>query len=262
MHDQFQSTPRNNGRHVPRATQTTQPTQTTQANQDLLTTHAVEVKENVAGFFDASIGLVRLIEDATTQAMSDWASHDQPDSWKAWASAVFQFVRKIKSAAAFDEMKWKQAWALVAKIAHFIDEDFWEQKFQCTAVDMEQEFFRCWDKVKVKDGESWIDTALAQAKKQHIDFPQSLIDDRADAYLLFLEMCYWLQADVGAKGVIYISCRKWGLALRCDKGTISKYRKQADIDGFLEPVRKFKSRTMADEFKFNMSAVHLKQEDR
>ncbi len=254
MHDEFSNAPRNNGRDVLRDTQATQ------ATHVLLTNHAIEFKEKAEGFFDASIGLVRWIEDATTQAMSDWDSHDQPDSWKAWGSAVFQFVRKVKSAPAFDSMKWKQAWTLVAKIAAFISPDFWEDKFQCSAVDMEQEFFRCWDKVKVRDGESWIDTALAQAKKQHIDFPQSLVDDRADSYLLFVEMCYWLQADVGSKGVIYISCRKWGLVLRADKGTVSKYRKQGVADGFLGLVRKFNSRSMADEFRFNMTSVQLKTE--
>jgi len=120
-------------------------------------------------------------------------------------------------------------------------------------VDPYEDFLDCWDACK-SPGPNPLERAVLRASedpKPADHFGERFSSRRREKYRRFLRVAEELQLEQGNEPILLPTTRLPYL-LDTDQSQITKWRKLARKDGFLEPVAKYEPRRKADEFLFHL----------
>jgi hypothetical protein len=170
----------------------------------------------------------------------------------SYRSLLFEFVRSAKAHPELCDLDAMEALAMVGQWV--AERGGWNNlpflgigQEDLSDDDFEAEFITVWDEVNYPAGEGPLEVALREAKQRPVTINGAR--NGLKGYVAFLSFALHLQL-LRNGDAIFLSCRRIGELLGCSGMTISKYRKWAVDDGFLEEVKKHENRVSATEFRF------------
>jgi hypothetical protein len=143
--------------------------------------------------------------------------------------------------------------------------DVWWDWFNLAGADARPEFFDTWPKIRYRPGSDPLHQAFVAnqvlrllvrpdtRKKRPLAAPE---ERSTQDYEFFVGMAAHLQVTMGLRNIM-LPCEVVDKVMDIDKGTVSRYRRWAVEDGYLEEIKKFKFRPggagKATEFRIDPS---------
>jgi len=160
-------------------------------------------------------------------------------------------VAQIVKSYVYPSMDADQAFAEIV-MPEVMDRGGWREVFETDSSeeDLFYDFWACWEGMQQLLGDALLSRALVLAEEFPLSFPEAAIP--RPQYERFVSFAAWLQVLRGEQ-TIFLPCREIGHVLGCSHDSISRYRRRAVAEGFMEQVREHTYRGhRATEF-----AVHL-----
>jgi hypothetical protein len=185
--------------------------------------------------------LAQFLEQAVHQATAKTREAERSGKWH---SPCFEFTRQLK---AHPELGPITAAKAIAKIEHIIrswedmtGDDFWGHFFCVSRDDGHAEILDCWDQVRRLPGLDALANAAEFSRRIPLSLSKKAFEKRGRsmAYCRFLSLCGWLQVTVGTGNPIAVPCREVADLIGVEPMTVSRFRKWALEDGFLQEYRK------------------------
>lgn len=147
------------------------------------------------------------------------------------------------------------AWSASSKVhpPYGRNGDAWLDWFGLGSMDAHAEFIDVWTKSRFKPGHDPLEQAIDAARQLRLLPNAETMAKRPDDYARFISIAGHLQVVMGDQP-IFLPCRKLAAKMGVSDMTVSRYRRWAVEDGFLQTVKhaQFRSggRSDATEFRF------------
>jgi hypothetical protein len=203
---------------------------------------------------------------AVEEYIRQYVGGDLPE-WQG----VFHFVRLVKAHPSMANESAKQAFRATEAVLRSRSRgkgnqrrDCWEASLGAAREDVEATFLGAWDSIRYLPGRSPLGNAMELAKRYPLILDAGDSDRRPDGYALFISLAGWLQVGMGNQP-IKLPCREVADLLHVQPMTVSRYRKWALEDEFLEEVKaaRFAGKRGAGEatsFRFDVSLFPILEE--
>lgn len=161
-----------------------------------------------------------------------------------YRTALFDFVRLLKSRAEFAEMDGIQA----AERIELELGGMWQEWFADVCDDPRAQFVADWNSARSAAGD---DDTLDAAWREAQRYPVTPAHNISEMYCRFLALCARLQLKAGSRNPFIGAQKRFGKLLGCDYTTIGSYIKCAIKDGLLVRVKPCVPHSRAAEYVYS-----------